>query len=72
VTPLAGAATWHHERRRVELGDRAGAAAAAAHVIPEAFAPHAERRDDADAADNDAWLVRVTHVFYNTGFRVLR
>ena len=40
--------------RRVELGDRARAADAAADVSPEAIASGAERRDDADPADDDA------------------
>src|SRR5439155_16157160 len=40
------------EIRDVKIGDGARAAAAAADVFPEAFAPHAERRDDADAADD--------------------
>ena len=39
---------------RVELGDRARAAAAAADAVPEALAADAERRDDADAGDDDA------------------
>ena len=42
------------ELRRVELGDRARAAAAAADVVPEPLAADAERRDDADAGDDDA------------------
>ena len=41
-------------RRRIELGDRARAAHAAADVSPEAVAPGAERRDDADSADDHA------------------
>ena len=49
------------ESRRVEIGDRAGAAAAAADVLPEAFAADAERRDDADAGDDHT---RVRHDGY--------
>src|SRR5438874_568796 len=41
------------ELGRVELGDRAGPAAAAAHRVPEPFAPDAERRHDADPGDHD-------------------
>ena len=44
------------EARRVEVGDRARAAAAAADVLPEPLAPDAERRHDADAGDDDARL----------------
>ena len=42
------------ELRRVELGDRARGAAAAADVIPEALAADAERRHHADSRDDDA------------------
>ena len=56
VTPDTGAATRQRELRRVELGDRARAAAAAADVLPETLAADAERRDDADAGDDDARL----------------
>src|SRR5437879_3641049 len=38
----------------VELRDGARAADAAADVAPEAVAPRAERRDDAETADDDA------------------
>src|SRR5207248_3172402 len=49
------------EPRRVELRDRARAAAASRHALPEALAPDAERRDDADARDDDARCARVAH-----------
>jgi hypothetical protein len=49
------------ERRSIELGDRACAAATASHVVPEAFPPDAERRDDADSADNDLGTAGVAH-----------
>ena len=42
------------ERRRVEVDDAAGRAAAAADVPPEAVATDAVRGDDADARDRDA------------------
>ena len=43
------------EVRRVEVGDRARAAAAAGDVLPEALAADAEGRHDADAGDDDPW-----------------
>jgi len=46
----------------VESGDGARAAAAAAHVIPEPFAADAERRDGADAGNDDAGSGRTAHV----------
>src|SRR5439155_14541884 len=46
---------------RVEIGDGAGAAAAAADVFPEALAADTERRDDADARDDDPGIARVAH-----------
>ncbi len=49
------------EVRRVELGDRARAAAAAADVIPEALAADAERRHHADARDDDARRAGLRH-----------
>ena len=64
VTAGTGAAT-RQGNRGVELGDRARAAAAAAHVVPEALATDTERRDDADAGDDDARrVVMLSH--YNT------
>ena len=45
------------EVRRVELGDGARAAAAAADALPEPLAADAERRDDADAGDHDRAVV---------------
>src|SRR5262249_13795960 len=44
------------ELGRVEVGDGARAAAAAGDALPEAFAADTERRDDADAGDDDPWL----------------
>ena len=48
----------------VELGDRARAAAPAAHVIPEPLAPDAERRHDADAGDHDPRSMVHTRTLY--------
>ena len=52
-------------RRHVELGDGVGSAAAAADVIPVALAADAERRDHADAGDDDAGGRRCRHRPYN-------
>src|SRR5262249_53393891 len=46
---------------RIELADRARAAAAAADAFPEALAAHAERRDDADARNHDAGMHGAVH-----------
>ena len=54
-----GAATVQANARGVELGDRARRAAAVAHVLPEPFAAHAVRRDDADPGNRDR------HASYN-------
>ena len=50
-----GAATRQANPSASNSVDRAGAAAAAADVLPEPLAADAERRDDADAGDDDAW-----------------
>ena len=50
------------ERGRVEIDDRARAAAAAPHVAPETVSPDTEGRDDADSGDRNARNRRAGHL----------
>ena len=54
VTPVTGAAT-RQAIGPVEFVEDADAAVTAADVGPERFASDAERRNDTNAGDDDAW-----------------